>query len=216
MKKTITHIVTVAALLMLATIPAFGSTMPDFASCLNAQGTISAHYADGEHGIAGKEGLVQGEDTVYNIAQDNYMQCFCPPDGSGIQTNWWNASDLTQDEIKSYTYAGWTYIPDGSVWGLGNHPYIAHNLTYACRGGSTPNDPGDPGSSNNSSSSNSSSSSSSNSSSSNSSPGTVLGVGGGDILGLASTGNIAFMYTLAVLGTVSLAAGIVWERKNKD
>ena len=211
MKYTIVKIISVIALFLACTSPVFATAVADFPSCLNAQGTSTAHYADGEHGIAGKDGLVRGEDTVYSIANGNAVQCFCPPDGSAIQTNWLNASQLSPEEIKSYTYSGWILIPDGSVWGLSSGTYLARNISYTCRG---ENDPGDP--SNNSSSSNNLSSNSSSSSSSNSSSGTVLGIGGGDILGLASTGNIVFIYTLAVLGTVTLLAGIVWERRNKS
>lgn len=117
---------------MLATRPAFAVTAPDFGSCLNPQGKAVASYDNGRHGIVGRTDEVEGSDYVYESG-DNALQCFCPENGSGIQTNWYNASKLTQEDIDVMKKDGWAYFATGSSWGLKDVPYLAKNVDYTCK-----------------------------------------------------------------------------------
>ncbi len=205
MKKIITGIALTAVFVALVS-PVHAVTEPTFASCLNPQGEVTAKYADGVHGIVGQPDGVRGEDTVYKNGSQDFVQCFCPPDGAGIQTNWMNAANLSEDERKSFIYAGWNFVADGSAWGLTADPYLAKNMSYSCRGNGTTT-----GTTQSATASVSNSSgSSSGSSSSNSNPSSI-----GQILGLAYTGNVIYMYALAVIGAASLIAGVVWEKQLK-
>lgn len=176
-------------------MPAYAVDAPSFPSCLNAQGTIKASYPQGVHGIPGKTEEFKGSDNVYLVTEDTILQCFCPESGNtGIQTNWWKVSALTQDEIDSFVKLGWVFVPDGSLWGLDKAPYLAQNIDFACRsenaggGGGAAAGGGDGGAGGG-------------------------GVGGGQILGLAVTGNILTIIQLALTGLVSLALGILLRRK---
>jgi hypothetical protein len=166
-KKSVT--ITVFLLLLLALAPtALGFDAPSFPSCINPQGTIRAQYYSGTHGIVGDSRTFNGSDTVYTLSNNNVYQCFCPTDGSGIQTNWLRANTFTQSDIQNYKNSGWTYIPDGSAWGLDGIPYMAKNYNYTCAGG--------------------------------------IGGGelGGQVLGLASTGNLVFIAEVFSIGIFSL------------
>jgi hypothetical protein len=61
---------------------------PTFPLCENqTQNGDRAHYDTGLHQIAGG-GLLEGKDDVYGLGNSYYFQCFCSPEGDGIQTNW--------------------------------------------------------------------------------------------------------------------------------
>jgi hypothetical protein len=109
------------------------ATPPNFSTCPNPGGEVIASYNDGVHAIAGDVETHMGSDFVYK--QDIAItQCFCPTDSNdGIQTNWWNASGLTQTEINSFINAGWINIPNGEDWGLANGQYLALNTPFACK-----------------------------------------------------------------------------------
>lgn len=102
-----------------------------FPSCIAPTGNRIANYDNGTHGIPGVGSKI-GKDAVYSQGEGNAMQCFCGTDGSGTQTNWLNASNLTQDEIKILENDGWIFIPDGSAWGLSQGAYLAKNIGYSC------------------------------------------------------------------------------------
>lgn len=110
---------------------------PHFPSCSNPEGTIKADYPGGTHGIAGNSTEFKGSDKVYTLSDNTLQQCFCSIDGAGIQTNWWKASSLTQGQIEVLKKDNWVLIPDGSLWGLQNAPYLAKNSNYSCSGGGT-------------------------------------------------------------------------------
>lgn len=171
------------------------ATAPDYPSCLNPVGTVKAQYDTGIHGIVGDNKSYQGKDIVYSTSEIGYMQCFCADNGHGIQTNWWKVPYLSKEEIDSYVQKGWIFVPDGTAWGLTDDPYLAKNIVYSCK-----NNGGSGGSSSSSSSSTSSSSSSQSI--------------GGQVLALASTGNIVFIYSIAFAGIALMAAGIVVSRKS--
>ncbi|OGK26702.1 hypothetical protein A2954_06945 [Candidatus Roizmanbacteria bacterium RIFCSPLOWO2_01_FULL_37_12] len=165
------------------------TTPPEFPSCANPQGSIIANYSSGTHGVPGVVTTYQGVDTVYSVSENIVLQCLCTVDGEGIQTNWWKASSLTEEEIESFKSQGWNFIPDGSAWGLDPAYYLAKNVNYTCRstgGGES-------------------------SSSSSSSGVTTTSIG--DVLGLAATGNIKIIYGLIFAGFLSLVFGYLLKEK---
>lgn len=161
---------------------------PNFPACTNPSGTIRVDYPSGNHGIVGSTSEFSGRDTVYQLTEDTLSQCFCSTNGEGIQTNWWQVSSLTDEQIDILKKDGWDFVPNGALWGLEETPYLAKSSDYACGG-----------------------SNSSNSSSSASSQASILG----DILGLASTGNNALFYSLGIFGLTSLIMGLILK-KNAD
>lgn len=117
---------------------AFGMTAePTFPSCLNPQSALKVQYTSGIHGIAGDTNQFTGADAVYSVSDTTQMQCFCPPNGQGIQTNWWNISGLSDTDIQSLQQQGWIYESFGADWGLTNAPYLAKNSNYSCQTQST-------------------------------------------------------------------------------
>lgn len=113
--------------------PVKAAALPDFGSCLNPQGKVIASYDKGMHGIVGKSVEVSGSDKVYQSSDKGVTQCFCPEDGKGIQTNWYDASKLTSKDIEVLKKEGWTYFATGTNWGLKDVPYLAKNSDYTCR-----------------------------------------------------------------------------------
>ncbi|KKR30069.1 MAG: hypothetical protein UT61_C0014G0006 [Candidatus Woesebacteria bacterium GW2011_GWA1_39_8] len=92
-----------------------------------------AHYDSGWHTILGI-GSREGRDDVYQLTQGNFLQCFCPVEGTeGIQTNWWNIQrqGLNEEEIHSFFNQGWQK-EDGGDWNLYNETYLAKNVTFSC------------------------------------------------------------------------------------
>lgn len=84
--------------------------------CLTVEGKgDKASYEEGWHQIFDSE-LMFGADDVYT-KDYGYLQCFCAPDGNGIQTVW------TLDEEASVS---------GEVWGLGDYTYNPINSNYYC------------------------------------------------------------------------------------
>lgn len=189
--------------IILAATPVTSAHAQNSVSCLNPSGTISADYPTGTHGIIGNTTSYTGHDTVYTLSDGNTMQCLCIDNGQGVQTNWQNASQLSEDQIKVLESQGWIYVPSGASWGLDDIPYLAQNIDYNCR----------PTDNNGGSSSNNSSSSSSNNSSSNN--GQVLGASTTNVLALANTGNILFIYTVFAVWAVSSLLAILLRRKSK-
>ena len=109
---------------------------PDFPVCSAPLGTLKVQYNEGTHGVVGNSSEFKGKDTVYTINEGQTLQCLCTSDGQGIQTNWWKISSLNDSEIQVLKNSGWYYVPNGSLWGLDNAPYMAKNNEYECRGGS--------------------------------------------------------------------------------
>lgn len=178
---------------------------PSFPSCLNPQGEVTSSFSDGIHGIPGNTQSFSGNDIVYTVTPTTVLQCFCSPTGDGIQSDWWKVTDLTPEQIQTFVTAGWVFVPDGSVWGLDAAPYLVQNISFTCSGPSG----GPPG--NSSPGPSSSSPSSSNGSSSSSSNGTV-----GEVLGLASTGNIVVIASWFALGFVLTAVGLLLRKLHQS
>jgi hypothetical protein len=112
-------------------------SVPSFPSCnpkIFEEDGDKAHYDSGWHEILGL-GLRQGADDVYTLESDNYLQCYCPEEGSdGIQTDWWNAErdNLSSDDITNFQNQGWTLINDASIWGLEAEKFLAKNTGFSC------------------------------------------------------------------------------------
>ncbi len=184
--------------------PAFAVESPSFPACANPQGTLQVSYPSGNHGIVGDSQSFNGADSVYDLPEGNHMQCFCSVDGSGIQTNWWKVSSLTEEQIQILKNQGWFYVPNGALWGLSADPYLAINGNYTCGGGGSGggNNGGGGGGTGGSSSSG--------------------GTGGGQtlaastaigqVLGLASTGDSIIVYTFTIFGMISLLLGLILRK----
>ncbi|HUQ85832.1 MAG TPA: hypothetical protein VM077_05905 [Candidatus Limnocylindrales bacterium] len=133
LKKRITFAISLILLTILSAFPAHAERLPNFGSCLNPQGKVLASYETGKHGIVGRKDLVTGSDSVYQSSDKGVTQCFCPLDGNGIQTNWFDVSKLKSADIETLKKEGWTYFATGSDWGLKDVPYLAKNTDYACK-----------------------------------------------------------------------------------
>jgi len=110
------------------------SIPPDFPSCVNPQGSIIANYSSGTHGVPGIVTSFQGTDTVYAVTKEAIVQCLCPVNGEGVQTNWWKIPALSREEIESFKSQGWVFVPDGLVWGLNPTAFLARNANFSCGG----------------------------------------------------------------------------------
>lgn len=172
---------------------AFAITPPSFPSCTNPEGDIIAQYSTGTHGVPGNLAEYHGSDTVYKISDDKLVQCLCTENGDGIQTNWWKISSINESDVNVLKSLGWIFIPTGSAWGLDNDPYMAFNTTFSCKSTTTTTITSSSGD----------------------------GQGGpsfspGEVLGLATTGNIIYLYGLVALGSLSLLLGIILRRSKKQ
>ncbi len=166
--------------------PALAISIPSFPACANPQGTTRVSYSEGIHGIVGSTSQYSGKDTVYTLSDDTLTQCFCAADGSGIQTNWWKASALTENEINILKSDGWIYVPAGNLWGLADAPYVAKNTSYSCLPGAV----------------------------GGASDTVYDGIGGGEILGLAATGDSILVYSSFLIGAIFLLVGLRRLRHN--
>src|SRR5579859_4409359 len=113
----------------------FAFDMPNFGICPNPGGTLIAQSDSGVYSIAGDPETHTGSDAIFGITNINLAvtQCFCPTTGvDGIQTDWWDVSGLTQQEITNLEASGWIYIANGADWGLNSHPYLALNSAFSC------------------------------------------------------------------------------------
>lgn len=109
-------------------------TTPSFPSCVNPQGALKVSYDSGKHGIVGMDGERTGSDKVYQLSDyKQLLQCLCPENGNGIQTNWWEASQLSAGDIEVLKKEGWLYVGNGANWGLSSVPYVAKNFDYNCK-----------------------------------------------------------------------------------
>ncbi len=159
---------------------------PSFQSCINPQGEIKVSYESGTHGIPGDSATYTGRDTVYRLSDETLAQCFCSANGDGIQTNWWKVSSLSDDEVETLRSQGWNYIPNGSLWGLEDAPYLAKNDRYSCAGGGIGG--GDV---------------------------LGASTTAGKALGLATTGNALYIVSVISSGLLLLAAGSILSIKKK-
>jgi hypothetical protein len=166
-------------------------TPPDFPQCpLDYDG--DPHYPRGgnhEHQIVNGPRLLGGDD-VYSLENGNYLQCFCPDEGTGgIQTNWWR-TDLILD--------GW-FREFGTQWNLGDFWYLAQNTEFTCENGGGNGGNGDTSPTPTPTNIPSNNSNNDNSSSSDSSSGGIGGASDPGVLGattLANTGSVSDLYIM--------------------
>ncbi|OGM19105.1 hypothetical protein A2686_00915 [Candidatus Woesebacteria bacterium RIFCSPHIGHO2_01_FULL_38_10] len=163
--------------------PVDAQTVPSFPACSNPQGSLIVSYNNGTHGIVGDTKIYSGSDSVYSVTDTTLIQCFCAEDGSGIQTNWWKISSLSQEEIDTLNNLGWVFVPSGMPWGLVDEPYMAKNSEYACRGGSSTSSSGNSG-------------------------GQVLALAASNSNVLASTGGSIYLLFVFLAGLIFLGLGI--------
>lgn len=138
MIKTVARVSIISVVFFFVIASFFGATAlttQSFPSCVNPQGSIKARYTAGTHGIVGDSRTFNGSDTVYTLTDSTLLQCFCPDNGQGIQTNWWKVAGITESEKNYYVNQGWIYIPSGAAWGLEDTPYLAKNNSFICGGG---------------------------------------------------------------------------------
>lgn len=206
------QVLSIAVLLSAFVKPAFAVTTPTFPLCVNPQGEVKVAYTDGVHGVPGDGTTYTGQDTVYTLDDATLTQCLCTANGSGIQTNWWRVSSLTRNERSVLINQGWIYVPDGSAWGLQAAPYLAQNSSFSCSVPSSPSNQGNMGGGDGRSDGLSSCPSCTQAPS----VGSVLGASTQAVLGLASTGNIVFIYSVIALGLAFLGGGMVTAFKKKQ
>jgi len=135
MKKVLLSIVLTGTYLATSAGTVMAFDVPSFSSCPAPGGEVIASYETGTHGVPGDYATYSGSDAVYSISTTQNVQCLCV-NGSGIQTNWLQVDQISQQEIDSLKNQGWIFIPDGSVWGLKSAMYMAKNNPYSCNGGS--------------------------------------------------------------------------------
>jgi hypothetical protein len=133
MKKSLITTFVVASLFTGLVTPAFADTTFDFGTCVNPQVAASQVNYGNSHGVVGKAPRYSGVDKIYTLENGNVMQCLCPDEGKGIQTNWLKAEGYSEKDINVLKKQGWTYVATGSSWGLSDVPYMAKNIEYSCR-----------------------------------------------------------------------------------
>ncbi len=174
---------------------AYAATIPTFPACANPQGQVKSSYENGTHGVAGDSATYTGKDTVYSLSDNTLTQCLCPSSGNGVQTNWWKANALSQEEIDVLISQGWILLPDGASWGLDSGPYLAKNSSYSC---TSTNNGGSGGTSD-----------------SKSADASILATSTQAILALANTGNIVFILGVFLAGIVLVGLGIALSFKKR-
>jgi len=110
-------------------------SVPAYPSCVSFSGTIQAQHLNSNHAIVGRSDQVFGNDTVYDLGNANYLQCYCPLESAGtagIQTDWLNAASLDEATISQLMDQGWYYIGQGQDWGLDSIPFLAKNSDFSC------------------------------------------------------------------------------------
>lgn len=123
----------VLTLVVGASNPAFADTTVNLGSCVNPQVAASQVNYGNSHGVVGKAPRYSGVDKIYSLENGNVMQCLCPDEGKGIQTDWVKADGYSETDINVLKKKGWIYVATGSSWGLSDVPYLAKNTEYACR-----------------------------------------------------------------------------------
>lgn len=182
---------------------------PSFPSCVSPQGALKVTYSNGIHGVPGDFSTYQGQDTVYTLSETTLTQCLCVDNSKGIQTNWWKISSMSFEEIEYLKKLSWIYVPDGAAWGLDEGPYMAQSKLYNCGNGEDDDDDDDDD--------NDDDDHKESSSEPRIGGGEVLGVSTylGDVLGLASTGNIVELAGLASLAIGSFGVLTYYATKKK-
>ena len=112
----------------------------NFGTCPNPGGTLKVKYDSGTHWILGESTLRVGSDAVYDVGRGNYVQCFCPTNGTAeknnvmnaVQTNWLRAADISKEHQGYLLANGWKYVASGKDFDLADEPYLGFNVPYSC------------------------------------------------------------------------------------
>src|SRR5437868_3093497 len=95
--------------------PIFAFTVPASGSCINPPQNVYNFQNPGTHYVAGTTDSYPGTDSVFaldgngqdTLSSSSVMQCLCPENGKGVQTNWWKATDLSEFDMKTLEAQGW-------------------------------------------------------------------------------------------------------------
>lgn len=99
--------------------------------CPDVDGVVKVYYPEGWHAIVGYDENQWGADIVYNVGDNNFVQCYFPTTGNvGIQTDWLSAANFIQEKINELIADGWTLITNGYDWGLPVQEYLAKNFPF--------------------------------------------------------------------------------------
>ena len=199
MNRFLHHLSLFALFFLLTAQPVFAVTIPNFPNCPFPGGDQIANYDSGYHGVPGDNTSYTGADQVYQLNENQVVQCLCTEEGRGVQTWWWKQPSLTAEKESVVNKQGWVRIPNGALWGLDSTIWFAKNTYYSCKG--------DKGGMNGSSSDSAGGSDSSSSGSSESTAGGALGASLGGVLGastLAGTGSYGKIVGYLALGFVAL------------
>lgn len=109
--------------------------IPVLPHCPKPGGELIVNYDSGLHQIPGN-GLLEGSDKVYRVGDNLFVQCYCPPQESGITTGieaqWIHESYLTPEQEQFIQTLGWLKIEDGTQWGLPAGVYFVNNSFFKC------------------------------------------------------------------------------------
>lgn len=99
--------------------------------CPDVDGVVKVYYPEGWHAIVGMDQNQWGADKVWNVGDNNFVQCYFPATGNeGIQTDWLSAANFIQEKINELLASGWTLITNGYDWGLPVQNYLAKNFPF--------------------------------------------------------------------------------------
>lgn len=99
--------------------------------CPDVDGTLKVYYPEGWHAIVGYDENQWGADKVFNVGDNNFVQCYFPATGNtGIQTDWLSAANFIEEKILEFIANGWTLITNGYDWGLPVQTYLAKNFFF--------------------------------------------------------------------------------------
>lgn len=111
--------------------------IPVLPHCPKPGGDLIVNYDSGLHQIPGN-GLLEGSDKVFRVGDNLFVQCYCPPEESGINTGieaqWIHESYLTPEQEQFVQSLGWLRIEDGTQWGLPAGVYFVNNNFFKCKG----------------------------------------------------------------------------------
>lgn len=111
-------------------------------SCPDVKGEVVAEYRNSWNWIVGFSPNQYGNDKVWHVGYDNYIQCFCPVKlagftplfTNGVKTVWLKQSNLTVDQItQRQSNSRWIYVANGADFGLKPEPYWALNDPWDCK-----------------------------------------------------------------------------------
>lgn len=141
LKATAFSLTSLAAFLFAVTPKTFAMQADVFqhVSCPNPGGNQIANFQDGWHAIVGSSQNMWGKDTVQDMGNQNFVQCFCPLPlngqqavQNGIQTDWRFAGNMSTSEQQEWMNSGWQLRHDGTAFGLPQNDFLVKNFSFSC------------------------------------------------------------------------------------